>query len=328
MNLYNSEITTDIIAQQLDTSQEEVNKIIESAKIEEERKKISIKIFSDSASSSSLDSSFYLDKIVDVNSAINAAQSRVWKALKAKPEFNISFEETQNILEEFADSKLILVVLHVDLVGSTRLTMTLPIDRIATIIQAFYQEISVLITAYGGYVLKYIGDAILVFFLVSTGVSLSCANAVYCARSIIKVIQQGINPILSQYDYPEINVRIGIDVGENTVIHCGWDVHTNDNTTTNTALRKEKTKYDNDNNNKKKILIKKPIYDVLGYTISITAKMTALAKPDQIVIGQLVYDALDKTDQKYTFQLLHVDHEVWYYVSNYTGDVYRLYGSI
>ena len=125
MNLYNSGITTDIIAQQLDTSQEEVNKIIESAKIEEERKKISIKILSDSASSS-LGSSFNLNKIVDVNSAINAAQSRVWKVLKAKPEFNMSFEETQNVLEEFAESKLILVVLHVDLVGSTRLTMTLP----------------------------------------------------------------------------------------------------------------------------------------------------------------------------------------------------------
>lgn len=190
LNLYNSGITTDIIAQQLNTSQEEVNKIIESAKIEEERKKISIKILSDSSSSpSSLGSSFNLNKIVDVNSAINAAQSRVWKALKAKPEFNMSFEETQNVLEKFTESKLILVVLHVDLVGSTRLTMTLPIDRIATIIQAFYQEMSVLITSYGRYVLKYIGDAILAFFLVSTDVSLSCANAVYCARSIIKVMQ-------------------------------------------------------------------------------------------------------------------------------------------
>lgn len=328
LNLYNSGITTDIIAQQLNTSQEEVNKIIESAKIEEERKKISIKILSDSSSSpSSLGSSFNLNKIVDVNSAINAAQSRVWKALKAKPEFNMSFEETQNVLEEFAESKLILVVLHVDLVGSPRLTMTLPIDRIATIIQAFYQEMSVLITSYGGYVLKYIGDAILAFFLVSTDVSLSCANAVYCARSIIKVMQQGINPILSQYDYPEINVRIGIDVGENTVIRCGWDIHTN-NTTTYSALRKEETKNSNDNNNKKEILIKKPVYDVLGYTISITAKMTALAKPNQIVIGELVYDALDIIDQKSTFQLLHVDHEIWDYVSDYTGDVYRLYGSI
>jgi adenylate cyclase len=185
---------------------------------------------------------------------------------------------------------------------------------------------SVLITAYGGYVLKYIGDAILAFFLVSTDVSLSCANAVYCARSIIKVMQQGINPIPSQYDYPEINVRIGIDVGKNTV-RCGWDVHTN-NTTTYSALRKEETKNSNDNNNKKVILIKKPVYDVLGYAISITAKMTALAKPNKIVIGELVYDALDKIDQKSTFQLLHIDHEIWDYVSDYTGDVYRLYGSI
>ena len=46
-----------------------------------------------------------------------------------------------------------------------------------------------------------------------------------CARSIIKILDQAINPILNQYDYPEMSVRIGMDIGENVIIQDGWDVH-------------------------------------------------------------------------------------------------------
>ena len=46
-----------------------------------------------------------------------------------------------------------------------------------------------------------------------------------------------------------------------------------------------------------KTALKKPHLDILGYTISIASKITSIAKPDQIVIGQLVYDVLE-TKQK------------------------------
>ena len=38
---------------------------------------------------------------------------------------------------------------------------------------------------------------------------------------MITVIKNGINPILSQYDYPDLGVKIGIDEGEN-VIKTVW----------------------------------------------------------------------------------------------------------
>jgi hypothetical protein len=45
-----------------------------------------------------------------------------------------------------------------------------------------------------------------------------------------KVLRQGNNSTLNQYDYPKISVRIGTDAGEkNTVIKCGWDIHRRDN---------------------------------------------------------------------------------------------------
>ena len=43
--------------------------------------------------------------------------------------------------------------------------MTLPADRFVTLIQTFTQEMSLMIRAYGGYILKYVGNAIAAFSL-------------------------------------------------------------------------------------------------------------------------------------------------------------------
>src|SRR5215218_8966183 len=312
INLHNSGIPLEIIALQIDVSQEEVNRVIASAAAEEEQKSTSAKQASEAPSMAS----FYLDAVVDIGQAIRLAQERVWKALKVESQFNLSIEETQNILAKFAKSRVTFVILHIDLVGSTRLSMTLPVDRLATIIQAFTQEMSLTISAYGGYVLKYVGDAILAFFP-ATGDDyyLPCINAVNCARSMIKIMREGINPILNQYDYPEMSVRVGIDVGENVIVQFGWD-----------ALNYVSDSKE-DKNIENQTLIKKPHLDILGYTISIATKMTALAQPDQIVIGQSVYDSLDDS-QKSNFRVLPVNPEVWNYVSENTGNIYRLYGSV
>jgi class 3 adenylate cyclase len=307
LNLYNSGIPSDIIALQMDISQEQVDKIIEHINKEEEKKKISVKQALDTPSMGS----FYLDAVFDLESAIKDTQSRVWKALKVEPDFNVSTEEAQKVLEKFAKSKVTLVILDIALVDSTRLSMTLPVERFAAIIQAFTQEMSLMVTAYGGYILKYVGNAILSFFPddKSADLHLSCINAVNCAQSMIKIMQQGINPILNQYDYPEMSVRIGIDVGENAVVQYGWttDIYKLDN--------------------QKQVLKKTPRLDILGYTISIAAKMSALAKPNRIVIGQSVYEILDDK-QKSAFEALLIRSDVWSYVSSNTGGAYRIYENI
>jgi adenylate cyclase len=307
LNLYNSGIPSDIIALQMDISQEQVDKIIEHINKEEEKKKISVKQALDTPSMGS----FYLDAVFDLESAIKDTQSRVWKALKVEPDFNVSTEEAQKVLEKFAKSKVTLVILDIALVDSTRLSMTLPVERFAAIIQAFTQEMSLMVTAYGGYILKYVGNAILSFFPddKSADLHLSCINAVNCAQSMIRIMQQGINPILNQYDYPEMSVRIGIDVGENAVVQYGWttDIYKLDN--------------------QKQVLKKTPRLDILGYTISIAAKMSALAKPNRIVIGQSVYEILDDK-QKSAFEALPIRSDVWSYVSSNTGGAYRIYENI
>jgi adenylate cyclase len=315
LNMYNSGIIPEVIALQMDKSKEEILQIIEKTKTDEEKKnknKVGLSLSSSKVelrkdSSIPLISKVYIDKTVNIDHAIKHAQSRMWKALTVKSDFNISMEETQNALNNYAESKATFVILHIDLVDSTKLSMTLPVNRLVTIIQAFSQEMSVIVATYGGYVLKYIGDAVLAFFIVDSpnNLYLRCINALECACSMIKVVRQGINPILNQYDYPELKVRIGIDVGENAVVQFGWDTHTLDG----------------------KVITKSPHFDILGYTISIATKMTVFAKPDQIVIGQLVYDILEE-DKQSTFRLLPINREIWDYFSNNTGGIYNLYSSL
>ncbi len=302
-NLYRSGIPTETIAFQLDMSLEEVDMLIEKTRNEQEQ--LSAKLKSSGLYAASSMDLFYLDAVVNIDLAIKRAQNSMWEALKSESTFDFSMEETHKILDKFANSKVSLVILHIDLVDSTRLSMTLPIERLTTIIQAFTREVSLMIEAYGGYVLKYIGDAILAFFTVNIidDPYLPCVNAINCARSMIKVVQRGINPILDQNGYPEMGVRIGIDFGDqNAVLQYGWDIiHLSD-----------------DNKHIHKQIMKMSYFDIVGYTINVAVKMTALAMPNRFVIGQMVYDTLDEI-QKSAFEPLNVNTDVWNYINSKTG---------
>jgi class 3 adenylate cyclase len=265
---------------------------------------------------------------VALNSVLKKSQTRVRQTLAGKPEFVMSPIETQNVLEKFAKSKTTFVVLHVDLVGSTKLAMRLPIDRLAMIIQAFNQEMSVALKAFGGYILKYVGDAVLAFFVVPVPKSeakAACINAVNCAKYMLRIAREAINPILKQYDCPEMNLRIGVDIGENAIIQSGWDIHSNIS-----SRRKNNKNAIITNHNKKQqhLLVKKPVYDVLSYTLSIAVKMTALASPNHLVIGDPVYTRLDYK-QRSRFQRVHISPDLWDYVcKNSEGNIYNLYTDV
>src|ERR671921_233107 len=144
---------------ELDINQDIVMKVIKNETKREQKKPAN-------GASNVLLNRLYLDAIIDVDAIVKESQVNTWKALKSKPEFNTSFKETQNILENYGESKINLVILHVDLVGSTRMSLNLPIERLTTIIRTFAQQMSLIISIYGGFVLKYIGDAVLAFFVV------------------------------------------------------------------------------------------------------------------------------------------------------------------
>ena len=162
-------------------------------------------------------------EIVDTSTLVSQTQGRMEKALNGHYHYDSSLKDSQGFLFKYVNSKLSLVIMYADLVGSTNMTMTLPVDKMVTIIRAFTYEMTSTVRSYGGFVLKYVGDAIIAFFPSGYNKLLACDKAVQCAKSMITVIKNGINPILKQYDYPDLGVKIGIDEGENVIVQYGND---------------------------------------------------------------------------------------------------------
>ncbi|MRN61309.1 MAG: adenylate/guanylate cyclase domain-containing protein [Nitrosopumilales archaeon] len=229
---------------------------------------------------------------VDTETLVAQTQDRMWRALKRRYQYDSNLKPAQAFLLNHINSKIPLVIMYVDLVGSTNMSMTLPVDKLVSIIRAFTYEMSSVIQSHKGYVLKYVGDAVIAFFPSSYNKLLACDNAIYCAQSMITVVRNGINPILNQYDYPELSIKIGIDEGENTIVQYGHD--------------------------------KSSPIDILGYCISIAAKITSITDPDRITIGEDVYNLIHPT-LKTRFRELKDRIQHWKYTSRQTGQLYKLF---
>jgi adenylate cyclase len=230
--------------------------------------------------------------IVDAKTLVAQTQQRMWKALEGRYLYDSSLKDSQTFLFNHVNSKISLVIMYADLVGSTKMSMTLPVDKMVTIIRAFTYEMTSIVRYYSGYVLKYVGDAIIAFFPAGYNKLLACDKAVQCANSMITVIKNGINPILNQHDYPELCIKVGIDEGENVIVQYGHD--------------------------------KSSLIDILGYNMSITAKITSLTNPNKITIDEDVYDILHP-EIKSKFMEIKYDSEKWKYIDKHTGRIYKLY---
>ena len=231
-------------------------------------------------------------KIVDSETLVSQTQDRLWRALKRRFQYDVTLQPGQGFLLNHVSTKVPLVIMYADLVGSTNMSMTLPADKLTTIIRAFTYEISQVTYNHKGYVLKYVGDAVISFFPASYNKLLACDRAVQCARSMLAVVRNGINPILNQYDYPELNVKIGMDEGENVIVQYGHD--------------------------------RSSQIDILGYCMNIAAKITSLTGPNMISIGQDVYKMLHPSI-KSKFNEVKFSSDEWRYTDRHTGQLYKVY---
>jgi adenylate cyclase len=207
-----------------------------------------------------------------------------------------SIRRGQKFLLDHISSKIPLIIIYADLVGSTRMSMTLPIDNLVTIIRAFTHDLSYAVDSYNGYVLKYVGDAVISFFpgrVNDNNKYLASDTSVECGKSMINTIKEEINPVLNKrYGYPELFTKIGIDAGENAIVQYGYEQLS-------------------------------PI-DILGYSMNIAAKITSLTGANKISIGENVYRSLDHKVQREFHELSTSDNR-WKYINYGTDKPYKVY---
>ena len=68
---------------------------------------------------------------------------------------DLSIEHCKRYLQRKINSKTNVVVMYVDMNGSTKMSRDLPSMELSLIIQIFSQEVSLSITNYGGYILNH-----------------------------------------------------------------------------------------------------------------------------------------------------------------------------
>lgn len=235
-------------------------------------------------------------RTVDSDTIIEEVKKHVSGALESGYEYNTTLEESDAFLRKRILSRLQLVVMYVDLVGSTKMTLKLPEDKVAIIISAFAQEMARVITQHNGRVLKFVGDAVIGYYVADENSLRAAENSVTCGASMIDVIKRGINPILGRLGYPEIRIKVGIDFGTSIIVRYGAD----------------------------KL---KSYVDILGPAMNIASKIQSHARPNQILIGQDVYSRLHPTMQD-SFKPVVWSEDEWNYMSISTGEIYRVYEKI
>jgi adenylate cyclase len=224
---------------------------------------------------------------------IKNIQIRVERTLEQGPPIDLSTLKCQQYLRRHINNKTKLVVLCVDLVGSTRLTLSLTPRELISIINIFSTEMSMIISGYGGYVLKYVGDAVIGIFPADFDAQKACLNSLNCAKTMLKVLTQVINPVFYN-KLPLIEIKIGVDLGESMVVLYGKNVDI-------------------------------AHIDIIGSGISIAAKITALAKPNQILISENIFETVFEVIKDLSLKKLDIDKKIWEYNNIKTNKILNVY---
>jgi adenylate cyclase len=231
-------------------------------------------------------------ELIDLETLFIQRQDRLWRALKERYHYDTSVKHSQDFLRKHVSSKMPLVIMYADLVGSTQMSMILPVEKLVTIIRAFSHEMSSVVEIYNGHVLKYVGDAVIAFFTPGFNRYLTYDKAVRCAKWMINVVKYGINPILNKFDYPELSVKIGIDAGEIAVVQYAYD--------------------------------RSSQIDILGYTMNVAAKITSLTNINKVSVGEKVYELLHPEIRAEFHKLAYRAGE-WKYMNRDSGKPYKMY---
>lgn len=166
------------------------------------------------------------------------------------------------IIKRYIDSvrgkKILVVMLIVDIVESTLMSVSLPPEKHKDIVQLFFEFVKDIITNYRGFIWKYVGDGIIAIFPADDAFTGKCDNAIQTGIMIASVIEDILNPFLVDAGLPALRYRIGIDIGEVIV--------------------------DNVSAEAPQIL-----NDLFGYPLNLTSKIQSAADPNEILIGNQLF---------------------------------------
>lgn len=248
---------------------------------------------------------------------LTLAKIRVHEAAVNNFEYFAIEDRSNEFLRKRVGERLDMSALFVDMVESTRLSRVLP-ERILTVLMtSFAHEMAYLVDQFDGYVLKFVGDAVIGYFVGDD----SANRAARCAigmlyktkyaldeifsdlkneeeNKILAVMNDGvitdeqINRLMNMVNFKNVAVRVGLNYGANTVVRYG------------------RASQDS------------PTVDLIGYPLNLTAKIQGKADPNEVLIGEHLYDTLPRP-MRNEFKIKQL--KCWDNCHPGTDKIYKLY---
>lgn len=197
-------------------------------------------------------------------------------------------EEFLNKLQK--DYEMAFVILCIDLKGSTKMSQSLSSKDNAKLVALFSREMGAIVNNYRGYVLKNVGDGLIVYFPIYAFPGMD-DTAVDCAHAMKYFIEKCLNKLLPSYGLPTLEFRIGIDSGEAVVKTMG-----------DSSAKQHK--------------------DLIGFTINLASKIQSVAKENHVVIGHTTLRGLHADKRKCFAEFTS---NAWDYRLAPGGELYRLH---
>ena len=220
-----------------------------------------------------------------IETQVKKSQKRIDRDVKEMFGYHHLTNSTSNkVLRKMISKRVTMTVMVIDLVGSTKLSAEIHPMRLGRWVREFSQESTFVIESFGGHVLKYVGDAVIAYFLHENKPKKSASNSVLAAKALIQVVENSIDPIMKKRGLPTLSLHIGIDHGKNSVLLYGHDA-------------------------------RKSHIDLIGLTLNLAAKMEGICGINQIVIGDNVYQKLD-TAQKKNFRKVPTKRWKYYHIEH------------
>lgn len=229
-------------------------------------------------------------KIRDSDEYIISRKESIERFLDGDPKESFQNETCEDFLESLDDIEMDFIILSIDLVESTKMSQILSLELNSKIIDLFLLEITLIINAFNGFVLKYTGDGLIAYF--PDAYAGKHDNAIDSACTLKRMIIKGINPVLNDKNIPELEFRIGLDSGK--------------------AI--------------KKVLGVKGIKtqtDLVGETVNIAVKIQEIAPKNQILIGASTAFQLHLQWRKRIKKLKKPKN--WNYIDKLTNKSYQLF---
>lgn len=164
-------------------------------------------------------------------------------------------------LDEFNGKETRVVILYVDMEGSTRISANTDPETNLKIIKIFLMQVAKIIDNFGGYVLKFVGDCAIGIFPADSDFADKCDNSIQAAMIMRSLIEDVINPLFSEKGLPEIGYHIGLDIGHVRVDNVG-------------------------------ALDIAAFCDLIGYPMNLTAKIQSHAGQNEILLGKNLFELL------------------------------------